>query len=103
MIEVRQIDIFRKWLDKLKDERATARIAERVRRLSEGHFGDVRLIGDRISELRIHYGPGYRVYFTQHGGTFVLLLCGGKKDSQERDIKTAKMMAQNLEESFYEN
>jgi len=80
---------FRLWLSKLKDETARARIAARINRLIEGLPGDVAPVGHGISELRIHYGPGYRVYFYQQGDTVVILLCGGNKSTQSRDIETA--------------
>ena len=93
MIELKQTETFRKWRFKLKDQRARAAIASRLDRLSYGHAGDVEPVGDGISELRIHYGPGYRVYFRKAGDTIVILLCGGNKTSQARDIKTAKRLA----------
>ncbi|MBI1284681.1 MAG: type II toxin-antitoxin system RelE/ParE family toxin [Thiobacillus sp.] len=80
---------FRQWLSKLKDETARARIASRINRLMEGLPGDVAPVGHGISELRIHYGPGYRVYFYQQGDTVVILLWGGNKSTQGRDIETA--------------
>jgi putative addiction module killer protein len=83
---------FRQWLSKLKDETARARIASRINRLMEGLPGDVAPVGHGISELRIHYGPGYRVYFYQQGDTVVILLCGGNKSTQSRDIETAQQI-----------
>jgi putative addiction module killer protein len=80
---------FSVWLKKLKDDTARARIVARVNRLMEGLAGDVSPVGHGISELRIHVGPGYQVYFYQRGDTFVILLCGGDKSSQKRDIATA--------------
>jgi len=80
---------FRVWLKKLKDETGRARITARINRLMEGLPGDVAPVGHGVSELRIHYGPGYRVYFHQQGDTLVILLCGGAKGSQSRDIETA--------------
>lgn len=80
---------FKKWLSKLKDETARARIVARVNRLVEGLVGDVAPIGHGVSELRIHYGPGYRVYFYQQGDILVLLLCGGDKSTQDKDIVAA--------------
>ena len=82
-------DKFRSWLNKLKDEKGKARIIARINRLLEGLPGDTAPIGDGISELRIHYGPGYRVYFHQQGDVLVILLCAGDKGSQKRDITTA--------------
>lgn len=98
MIEVRQTDIFAAWLASLRDERAQARINVRIRRLSLGNPGDVKPVGGGVSELRIDYGPGYRVYFCQRGQVLVVLLCGGDKASQARDIKTAQSMATDLED-----
>jgi putative addiction module killer protein len=73
------------------------KVLARVRRLAFGNFGDLRSVGEGVSEMRIHYGPGYRVYFAQRGMTVVILLCGGDKSTQERDIRTAKAMARDLE------
>jgi len=97
MFEVRQTTTFRDWLDNLKDDRAQKRIAQRIVRLQGGLFGDAKSVGDTISELRIDYGPGYRVYFTRRGSVVVVLLCGGDKGSQKRDIKLAKELAADLE------
>ena len=93
MIEVRQTEAFSNWLRKLRDLKALARIQIRIRRLSLGNFGDVKLVGDGISELRIDYGPGYRVYFQRTGGLLVLLLIGGTKSTQQSDIAKAKKLA----------
>jgi len=93
MIEVRKTRQFLDWLRALKDLRAIARIQIRIDRLSLGNAGDVGPVGDGVSELRIDYGPGYRVYFAQRGKTFVLLLCGGDKKTQQRDIAMAKALA----------
>ena len=93
MIEIKQTETFRKWRAKLKDERIRALIASRLDRLAFGLAGDVEPIGQGISELRIHHGPGYRVYFQKRGDTIVVLLCGGDKGSQARDIKIAKQLA----------
>ena len=97
MIEVRKTEIFTKWFDGLKDRRARARIQARVDRVEMGHFGDVAPVGDGISELRIFYGPGYRVYFVQKGKVVVVLLSGGDKSSQKSDIVKAKRIARQLE------
>lgn len=94
MIEVRQTGIFSSWLRKLRDEKAKFRIIARLRRLSLGNFGDVKPVGDGVSELRIDYGPGYRVYFQQRGNLLVLLLAGGTKATQESDISKAKKLAE---------
>jgi putative addiction module killer protein len=96
MIEVRQTDAFAEWLEALSDERAKARIAERIRRVSLGNVGDVEPVGDGVSELRIHYGPGYRVYMVRRGRVVVILLCGGVKSTQARDIRKAKTMAEEI-------
>ena len=93
MIEIKQTEIFRKWRERLKDERARVLIASRLDRLAFGHMGDVEPVGQGISELRIHYGPGYRIYFQKQGNTIIVLLCGGDKNSQAKDIKTAKSLA----------
>ena len=98
MIELKQTETFRKWRTKLRDQRARAAIASRLDRLAYGHAGDVEPIGNGISELKIHYGPGYRVYFCKAGDTIVILLCGGDKGSQARVIKTAKRLAGNWSE-----
>jgi putative addiction module killer protein len=93
MIEVRQTELFASWLRKLRDEKAKARIQIRIRRLSLGNFGDVKPVGEGISELRIDYGPGYRVYFHRIGSLLVLLLVGGDKKTQDADIAKAKKLA----------
>ena len=98
MILVRKTDVFIRWLDGLHDIHARARIQARIARLITGNPGDVRPIGSGVSELRIHYGPGYRVYFQQRGNQLIILLAGGDKNSQSRDIKTALQLAQNLVE-----
>ena len=85
---------FRSWLKKLKDDTGRARITSRINRLIEGLPGDVAPVGHGISELRIHCGPGYRVYFYQRGDVLVILLCGGDKGSQSRDIETAHQIMQ---------
>lgn len=97
MIEVRQTEPFTKWIGKLRDSRARAKITARIRRIeTQGNFGDVAPVGEGVSELRVHHGPGCRVYFVQEGDQVVILLCGGDKDSQERDITAAKEMAKEL-------
>jgi len=97
MIEVRQTTLFREWLDSLADQRAAARIAQRIVRLQAGLIGDARPVGDGVSELRVDYGPGYRVYFVRRGQVLIILLWGGDKRSQRRDIVRAKMLAAELE------
>lgn len=103
MIEVRQTEDFEAWLDGLVDKRASARIAMRISRLENGLFGDVKPVGDGVSELRIDYGPGYRVYFVQRGALLILLLCGGDKKRQKRDIVRAKALAAILEAKNAQN
>jgi putative addiction module killer protein len=92
MLELKQTEQFRRWRTRLKDARARALIASRLDRLAYGHAGDAAPVGEGISELRIHYGPGYRIYFHRRGNTVVILLCGGDKGSQAKDIKTAKRL-----------
>ena len=96
MIEIRKTDTFAKWIDGLRDVRARARILVRIERLSLGNPGDVRPVGEGVSELRIDYGPGYRVYYKKIGRTIVVLLAGGDKRTQGKDIKTALRLSQNL-------
>ncbi|MCR9123499.1 MAG: type II toxin-antitoxin system RelE/ParE family toxin [Phyllobacteriaceae bacterium] len=96
MIEVLRTRVFRRWYEGLKDLRAQARIDARIRRVSLGNFGDVKSVGDGVSELRVPYGPGYRVYFVRRGDRIVLLLCGGDKSSQKRDIAQAKALAKEV-------
>jgi len=96
MVELRKTEIFAKWLDELHDIRARARILFRIERLAAGNPGDVKPVGEGISELRIDYGPGYRVYYKKHGQKVVILLAGGDKSSQAKDIKTALRLARNL-------
>ena len=96
MIEVRKTETFANWLDALKDIRARARILVRIERLAAGNPGDVKPVGGGISELRIDYGPGYRVYYKKKGRQVVILLAGGDKRTQSKDIKTALRLAENL-------
>ncbi len=96
MIEIRQTDTFVKWFDDLRDRQARARIDVRIRRLSLGNPGDVKPVGEGVSELRIDYGPGYRVYFVQRGQELVILLAGGVKRTQTVDIQNAVAMARQL-------
>ena len=93
MIEVRQTEAFADWLRRLRDDKARFRILVRIRRLSLGNFGDVKTIGEGVSELRIDHGPGYRVYLRQQGELLVLLLAGGSKKTQATDIAKAKKLA----------
>ena len=96
MIEIRKTETYAKWLDGLRDIQARARILVRVERLAAGNPGDVRPVGKGVSELRIDYGPGYRVYFTKHGKEVLILLAGGDKRTQAKDINTALNLTQNL-------
>jgi putative addiction module killer protein len=96
MMEIRKTGVYAKWLDGLRDIRARARVLARVERLAMGHPGDVKSVGEGVSELRINYGPGYRVYYKRQGHELVILLAGGDKNSQSRDIKTALRLARNL-------
>ena len=97
MIEVRQTKTFMEWRAGLRDNAARKRIGARIDRLSFGNFGDVKPVGEGVSELRLDFGPGYRIYFVQRGDVLVILLCGGDKSSQVRDIAKAKQMAQELD------
>lgn len=97
MIEIRETETFSSWLTALRDDQARARIAVRIRRLAFGNPGDVKPVGEGVSELRIHHGPGYRVYFVQRGTLLIVLLCGGDKSTQERDIATAKRLAKEIQ------
>ena len=99
MIEIRQTAIFSLWLRALRDQRAKARIVARIRRASFGNVGGVRSVGAGVSEMRIDYGPGYRVYFVRRGDTLIVLLCGGDKSTQDRDIERAKAFARELKET----
>ena|ERR1700761_979185 len=98
MPELRQTEAFRKWRIRLRDNRARAMIASRLDRLAQGHAGDVRPVGEGISELRIQYGPGYRVYYQNRGSAIVVLLCGGDKSTQAKDIESAKRLAREWSE-----
>jgi putative addiction module killer protein len=96
MIEIRQTETYSQWFSSLRDRQAKARIAIRIRRLSMGNPGDVKPVGKGLSELRINYGPGYRIYFVQQDNTLIVLLAGGDKQTQDRNIKTALDLAQDL-------
>jgi putative addiction module killer protein len=97
MIEIRETSTFIDFVEDLRDDRARAKISARIERLAVGNAGDVVPVGEGISEMRIHYGPGYRVYFIRRGERVIVLLCGGDKSTQEKDIKAAKLLAKNLE------
>ena len=96
MIEVRETKIFSSWFVDLSDPMAKAHIIRRIERAGAGNFGDVAPVGEGVSEMRIHYGPGYRLYFVQRGREIVILLCGGDKKSQKRDIPDAKEIVKEV-------
>ena len=96
MFEIRKTELFVQWLDALVDIRARARVLARIKRLAEGNAGDVKPVGEGVSEMRIDYGPGYRVYFTKQGREIIVLLAGGDKRTQSAEIKTALRLARNL-------
>lgn len=96
MIEVRMTIVFTRWLEDLKDQRARDRVLARLRRFELDNFGDVKPVGEGVSEARIDYGPGYRLYFVKVASVVVVMLCAGDKRSQKRDITTAKAMAREL-------
>ena len=98
MVEILRTAVFDRWLQRLRDPEARMRIDNRIRQMSRGAFGDVRPVGQGVSELRIHYGPGYRVYYVRRGPTVIVLLAGGDKSSQRRDISRALELARTLEE-----
>ena len=98
MVEVRQTERFAQWLQDLRDLRARAKVQVRIERLIGGNPGDVRPIGSGVSELRINYGPGYRVYYQQKGSRLIILLAGGDKSSQARDIEEALMLSRQIKE-----
>ena len=96
MGEIRKTEVFAKWIDDLKDVRARARILVKIERLGSGNPGDVKPVGKGVSELRIDYGPGYRVYYIQRERSVIILLVGGEKSTQDKDIRTALRLARNL-------
>lgn len=97
MVKIVRTEVYDRWVRKLKDRNAVARISVSIRKISLGNFGDVKPVGGGVSEVRIDYGPGYRLYFVQHrNGEIVILLCGGTKKRQGDDIARAKEMAKNL-------
>lgn len=98
VIEIRKTEVFAKWLDELRDLRGRARVLARIERLAAGNPGDVKPVGEGISEMRIDYGPGYRVYFKRRGRMLIILLAGGDKSTQSKDIRTAMRLARNLSE-----
>jgi putative addiction module killer protein len=96
VLEIRKTELFANWLDTLRDVRARARVQVRIERLAAGNPGDVQPVGEGVSEVRIDYGPGYRVYFKKIGSEVLILLAGGDKRTQDADIKTALRLARNL-------
>jgi putative addiction module killer protein len=96
VIEIRRTEVFAEWLDGLRDLRGRARVQARIERLAMGNPGDVRPVGEGVSELRIDHGPGYRVYFAKRGQELIILLAGGDKSTQTEDIRTALHLARNL-------
>jgi len=96
MIDIKQTDVYKHWFSKLKDRTARARIAARIRRMSLGNFGDTKILGKGVLELRIDYGPGYRVYFLKKEDMLIILLAGGDKSTQRDDIEKAKKVASEL-------
>ncbi len=94
MIEVRQTEAFSGWLRRLQDGRAKARIAARIERMALGNQGDAKSVGNGVMEMRIAYGPGYRIYYVRRGAEIVILLCGGDKRTQRQDIKRAQELAE---------
>ena len=96
-MDIRKTEVFAKWLDGLRDIQARARVQARIDRLAHGNAGDVQPVGEGVSELRIHYGPGYRVYFKRQGRELIILLAGGHKRTQAKDIQTALRLARLLE------
>jgi putative addiction module killer protein len=98
MLTVRETEEFSRWLKALRDTKAKAKILVRIQRLATGNPGDVKPVGEGISELRIHHGAGYRIYYVQRGEELIILLCGGDKDSQDKDIAKAKEITSELEE-----
>ena len=96
VVEIRQTEVYARWFRRLRDREARDRIDKRIRRLALGNAGDVRSVGERVAEMRIDYGPGYRVYFTQRGGSAFILLAGGDKASQRRDIRRAIELAREF-------
>lgn len=98
MKTIKQTKLYMKWYERLKDRQAKARIAVRIRRMQFGNFGDAKSVGDGVSELRFAFGPGYRVYFTERNGEIIILLAGGDKSTQKRDIEKAKQLAQDMED-----
>ena len=97
MFTVSELETFSEWLEGLRDRRGAGVIASRIHRLSLGNKGNVRAVGEGVSELKVDFGPGYRVYFVERGGSVIILMCGGDKSSQNRDIVLAKALAKALD------
>lgn len=97
MKTIKQTKLYMKWYERLKDRKAKVRIAVRIRRMQFGYLGDAKSVGEGVSELRFAFGPGYRVYFTERNGEIIILLAGGDKSTQRRDIEKAKQLAQDME------
>lgn len=100
MLDVLRTTEFDRWLNDLRDTHGRVRILKRLDRLPDGNFGDAAPVGEGVSELRLHFGPGYRVYFVQRGVTIIILLCGGDKSSQADDIAMAKELARRASDGF---
>jgi putative addiction module killer protein len=92
-MKIRESSVYKKWIRNLRDERARHRVNARIERLKQGNPGDVKPVGEGVSEMRIDYGPGYRVYYKDTGKEIIILLCGGDKAAQDEDIKQAKKIA----------
>lgn len=103
MYNILQTDIFKKWLKKLKDMKGKSIILDRIKSAGRSDFGDCKPVGDNVSEMRIHFGPGYRLYFTLKNGILYILLCGGIKDTQKRDIAKAGKMAEQVQNTGEHN
>lgn len=99
-VKIVETEVFRRWLDGLNDKRARVRIDDRLRRLAIGNAGDTRSVGDGLQELRLHFGPGYRIYYTWKDGLLIVLLTGGDKSSQARDIAKAKRLAKDADDGI---
>ncbi|HTX79525.1 MAG TPA: type II toxin-antitoxin system RelE/ParE family toxin [Longilinea sp.] len=102
MIEIRETDVYRKWFDSIKDRKTRSIIDVRIRRISLGNFGDVEPVGKGVSELKIDYGAGFRVYLLNQGNIIVILLCGGDKSTQAKDIQWAHRLAQRIKDQLHE-
>jgi putative addiction module killer protein len=99
-IVIRETEQFRDWLDGLRDRKARVRIDDRLRRLANGNSGDTKSVGDGVQELRLHFGPGYRIYYTWRDGILIILLCGGDKGTQARDIAKAKALSKEADDGI---